>query len=294
MTGSRRDFLKTAGVVTASLVGARSVRGSSTSELDPDRLGVLVDTTLCIGCRKCEWACNDANSLPNQHITFFDDQLVLQEQRRLTDTQFTVVNRYEGKGPEGRPLDVKIQCMHCEQPACVSVCIVGSLEKQPNGPVTYDEWKCIGCRYCMVACPFQVPAYEYGNALTPRVMKCPLCISLLEEGKLPACVEICPKEALTFGQREDLLKYAHEKIRHFPERYVDHLYGEKEVGGTSWLYLSSAPFTDIGFPNLPETSPTKYTESVQHGIFKWFNGPILLFGLLGLLMRLTEKRESHD
>jgi len=291
---NRRDFLKTAGVLTASLAGARRAKASSTEKLDPDRLGVLVDTTLCIGCRKCEFACNDVNGLPNQPIITFDDKSVFVEQRRLTDTQFTVVNRYEGKGFEGRPLDVKIQCMHCEQPTCVSACIVGALEKQPNGPVTYDTWKCIGCRYCMVACPFQVPAYEYDNALTPRVMKCPLCFAQLEEGKLPGCVDICPEEALTFGRRKDLLELAQEKIRRFPERYLDHIYGEKEVGGTSWLYLSSVPFTEIGFPELPETNPIEYTEPVQHGIFKWFNGPILLFGLLGLLMRLTERRDSHD
>ncbi len=291
---NRRNFLKTAGVLTASLAGVESARGSSKGELNPDRYGVLVDTTLCIGCRKCEFACNDVNGLPNQPIINFDDKSVFSEQRRLTDTQYTVVNRYEGKGPDNLPLDVKIQCLHCEQPACVSACIVGALEKQPNGAVTYDVWKCIGCRYCMVACPFQVPAYEYNDALTPRVMKCTLCFTRLEEGKFPGCVEICPEEALTFGRREDLLELAREKIHRFPERYVDHIYGEKEVGGTSWLYLTSVPFSEIGFPELPEKSPIEYTEPVQHGIFKWFNGPILLFGLLGLLMRLTKRRESND
>lgn len=291
---NRRDFLKTAGIVTASLIGADSVNASTTKTLDSDRIGVLVDTTLCIGCRKCEYACNDVNGLPNQPISNFDDKSVFAEERRLTDTQFTVVNRYKGKGSESRPLDVKIQCMHCEDPACTSACIVGALEKHSNGPVTYDAWKCIGCRYCMVACPFQVPAYEYDEALTPRVMKCTFCFSRLNEGKLPGCVDICPEEALAFGRRDDLLIYAREKIYRFPERYIDHIYGEKEVAGTSWLYLASVPFTNLGFPDLPETSPTKYTEPVQHGIFKWFNVPILLFGLMGLLMRLTGRKESDD
>lgn len=290
----RRTFLKLLGATVASLVGARRSDASPVTVLDTDRFGVLVDLTQCIGCRKCEWACNDVNGLPNQPITSFDDQSVLSQFRRPTATQYTVVNRFEEKGVNGLPLDVKVQCMHCEDAACVSACLVRALEKHPKGPVTYDAWKCIGCRYCMVACPFQVPAYEYTDALTPRVMKCTFCLSRLEGEQLPACVEICPKEALLFGPRDELLELAHEKIKVFPERYVDQVYGEREVGGTSWLYLASAPFSHIGFPELPEISPTKYTEPVQHGIFKWFNGPILLFGLLGLLMRLTDRRESCD
>ncbi len=289
---NRRDFLKTVGVVTGAFAGLDSADASTKKTLDTDRIGVLVDTTLCIGCRKCEYACNDVNNLPNYPLESFDDKSVFVEERRLTATQFTVVNRYEKKGFDNRPLDIKIQCMHCEDPACVSACIVGALEKKPNGPVSYDAWKCIGCRYCMVACPFQVPAYEYDDAFTPRVMKCTLCSSRVDEGKAPGCVEMCPEEALAFGKRDDLLKHARGKFNRYPERYEDHIYGEKEVGGTSWLYLASAPFNEIGFPNLPEESPTKYTEPVQHGIFKWFNGPLLLFGLMGLLMRLTDKEKS--
>ena len=129
--------------------------------------------------------------------------------------------------------------MHCNQPACVSACIVGALKKNRIGSVDYDAWKCIGCRYCMVACPFQIPAYEYNEALKPRVMKCTFCVDRLEEGKQAGVrVGICPNEALTFGTREQLIDLAKERIKANPELYFDHVYGEKEVGGTSWMYLA--------------------------------------------------------
>ncbi len=205
------------------------------------------------------------------------------------------MNSYTGKGYGGNDLNVKVQCMHCEHPACVSACIVGALKKDPKGPVHYDPDVCIGCRYCMIACPFQIPAYEYEKALTPRVMKCTMCFErTIKNNQVPACVEICPTEAILFGKRKDLLKIAHERIRTNPNRYVDHIYGEYEVGGTSWMYLSNQQFTDIGFPELGNKSPAQLTESIQHGIFKGFTGPVLLFGLLGIIMKVMQKDETDE
>lgn len=292
---TRRDFLKWMGVGAGSLVINSEVSAESARDLDPDRYGVLSDLTLCIGCRRCEWACAEENGLPNQPLKTIDDPSVFKEFRRPTPTQYTVVNRYPEKNVNGKPLDVKVQCMHCEHPACVSACIVGALEKDSMGPVKYDTWKCIGCRYCMVACPFQIPTYEYENALTPEVQKCTLCFTrTIEEGRRPACVDICPRESIIFGKRRELLEIAHERIRRHPDRYVDHVYGEQEAGGTSWLYLSSAPFEDVGLPELSPRDPAAMTEKIQHGIFKGFTGPIMLFGFLSILMKLFRKEESHE
>ena len=291
----RREFLKTLVVASGSLAGVSSLKASNNDKLNPDRFGVLSDLTYCVGCRKCEWACNEANELPNQPLDSFSDTSVFENMRRPTSKKYTVVNSYADKGLDGGDLNVKIQCMHCEHPACVSACIVGALQKHPDGPVTYNVSACIGCRYCMIACPFQIPAYEYEKVLTPQVRKCTLCFErTIENGQLPACVEVCPTEAIVFGHRKDLLELAHERIRKNPDKYIDHVYGEYEVGGTSWMYLSNQPFSDIGFPELDEKSPAQLTESIQHGIFKGFAGPIMLFGLLSIIMKVMKKEEENE
>ncbi len=204
----RRDFLKLTAAASTALIGGEALAaGHKAAEASPDAVGVLIDTTICIGCRKCEWACNQINKLPSQDIKAFDDKSVFGVHRRPTDAAYTIVNTYpDAKAPEKQRY-IKIQCMHCVDPACASACIVGAFRKTDKGPVTYDAWKCMGCRYCMVACPFQIPAYEYKNALTPQVRKCMFCSErVINEGKKPACVEICPNEALTFGTRRELLE----------------------------------------------------------------------------------------
>jgi len=291
----RREFLKTLAVASGTLAGVSSLKASETNNLNPDRFGVLTDLTYCIGCRRCEWACNEENDLPNQPLDSFSDTSVFEEYRRPTSEQYTVVNSFADKGLDGGALNVKVQCMHCEHPPCVSACIVGALKKHPDGPVSYDASACIGCRYCIIACPFQIPTYEYEKALTPQVRKCTLCFDrTIENGKLPACVEVCPTEAIIFGKREDLIDIAHDRIKKHPDKYIDHVYGEREVGGTSWMYLSNQPFSEIGFPELGDKSPAETTESIQHGIFKGFSGPIMLFGLLGIIMKVMKKEEENE
>jgi ferredoxin len=181
----------------------------------------------------------------------------------------------------------------------VSACIVGALTKEKNGPVVYDAGKCIGCRYCMVACPFQVPAYEYQNALTPEVRKCTFCFETIKkEGGLPACAQICPREVMTFGKRSDLLELARWKMKSSPGKYVDHVYGEHEVGGTSWLYLAGEPFNTLGFPTLDPKAPPRLTEAIQHGLFQYFAAPVILYVLLGGIMWFTgfnrERQEKQE
>ena len=207
----------------------------------PESFGVLFDSTKCIGCRKCEAACNKVNELPAQPVPF-DDLTVMDKRRRTHHDTFTVVNKY---AVGDKPVYRKQQCNHCLEPACASACFVGAFKKDKTGAVSYDASKCVGCRYCMIACPFEIPTYEYHDPVTPRVRKCTLCQPRIEEGKLPGCVEDCPKGALVFGRRDDLLAIARERIRKHPDMYLDHIYGENEMGGTSWLYISGAPFTQM-------------------------------------------------
>jgi len=278
---SRREFFKrTAVVAGATLIGsstnahAQNVANSKNWKLWEERsaapapgehYGVLVDTTRCIGCRRCEWACNEWNKNPNRPIKEFEASVnqkksVFNEVRRMHAENFTVVNRYVSS-KDGKPIYVKRQCMQCEEPGCLSACFVDAFRKTAEGSVLYNPHVCIGCRYCMLACPFDVPGYEYNEPLNPQVTKCTMCYDrITKEGGVPACVEICPAEALRFGGRSELINVAHERIRNNPGKYVDHIYGEHEVGGTSWLYLSSVPFdeiglrTDIGKTPIPKTS----------------------------------------
>lgn len=291
----RRDFLITAGTAATAVACSSPARADSSKTATDydDAWGVLVDTVVCIGCRKCEWACNQEHKLSTQDLKAYEDKSVFGEHRRPHANSHTVVNRFIDRTDPRRQWTIKVQCMHCNQPACVSACIVGALQKDPRGPVTYDAWKCIGCRYCMVACPFQVPAYEYHEALAPQVRKCTFCLHRLEKGQPPACVAICPNEAMVFGRRHDLIEVAKGRIHQRPGRYVNHVYGEHEAGGTSWLYLAAADFTNSELPQLSSEPLPETTEAIQHGIFKSFVPPLALYALLGLIMNTTRKKPGH-
>lgn len=292
MNLSRRAFLRAAGAGTLGVAVAEASDRNAYAA-PPNALAMLIDTTHCVGCRQCEWACARQHGLTDLPVKAFEDTSVFQEERRMTDRSLTVVNRYPNPKEPTKPIHVKFQCMHCNAPACASACLVGALRKTAQGPVTYDAFKCMGCRYCMVACPFQVPAYEYGNAFTPRVRKCDLCVERIDrEGGIPACVEICPLNCIKFGPRATLLEWAHHAITENPERYVPHVYGEQEVGGTSVFYLASRAFGDIGLLDLGEAPIPKLTETLQHSIFKYGLPPAMLFGLLGCAMWVMKERDT--
>ena len=292
---SRRDFLKTAALVGTTVAGLSSkTKAAPSNILSEDRMGVLVDTTVCIGCRKCEWACRTAHDLETPSIETYDNRAVFDEKRRPDSTALTVVNEYT-KGKFGElPIDVKVQCMHCDHPACVSACIVGAFSKLENGSVIWNGDKCIGCRYCMVACPFQVPAFEFEKALKPDIKKCDFCFERTAEGKLPACTEICPVEAITYGRREDILKAAHQKIKNYPNRYIDRVFGEYEVGGTSWVYLASKEFEKLDFPKLGRDEAPGVSEAIQHGVFAYFVPPVALYALLGGVMWINKNKKQTE
>lgn len=296
---NRRSFLRLGAATAAGGAVPASARETAADpSVAQDYAAVLVDTTLCIGCRKCEEACNRRNHLPRTADSFSDRE-VLHTFRRPSEDAFTVVNRFSGSpSPDQAELPMtfaKVQCMHCLIPSCVSACIVGALTKAPDGAVVYDPTICIGCRYCMVACPFEVLAYQYHTALAPKVRKCELCTGTTPRGGAdPACAAACPTEALVFGRRADLLAIAHHRLEERPDRYQPHVYGEHEVGGTGWLYLTGRPVTEIGLLELPDEAPALRTEAIQHGIFKFGILPVALYGALAGIMWMNHRRGADD
>lgn len=254
---SRREFLKTAGAGVAAAAASCVLAGPAGPALaaaDPPSQatwGMLIDVTRCTGCQSCALACKKAQNRPNPTV----------EPQRLSSEAYTFIDVRPGESRD-EPLNVKRQCMHCLHPACASACTVGALHKTETGPVVYDSQKCIGCRYCQYACPFGVPTYDWNNPLG-LIHKCQMCASRLSEGELPACVAACPAGALRFGRRSDLLMQAHAQIRSNVGRYVDHVYGETEAGGTSVLYLAGAPFSQLGLPALDGKPISEQAEAVM-------------------------------
>jgi len=253
----RRRFLKVLGA--AGLTAALTPEALAAAEAEGDPYGVLVDTTVCVGCKTCERVCAEAHGLPEPPEGYHAS---------TTESQLSTVDMYE---TEDERVDmgmvfVKRQCMHCLQPACASACLTRAMLKTDEGPVIWRSNKCMGCRYCMISCPFDMPKFEYDSP-APHIRKCDLCAPRLARGELPACVENCPAGALTFGRRSELLAEAHKRIAESPEVYVHHIYGEREAGGTSWLYLAATPFEDLGFPRDLETySYPALTKEFLYGV----------------------------
>lgn len=264
MNLSRRDFLKICGAGAVTLgVGAKfapPALGTGTRNVPITHKpgnGVLIDASACVGCKSCQRACKLANNLPS------DGRETTLSATTLTVVDFKNISPKVDQ-PEIKP--VKRQCMHCDNPACVSVCPVGALVKTESGAVTYDADKCIGCRYCMMACPFGVPKYDW-NSPNPKINKCAQACMANGKATSPACVQACPVKALAYGSREELLATAHARIAQNPSKYVNHVYGENEIGGTSMLYLSSVPFEQLGFrTDLPSEPLPSLTWAVQEKI----------------------------
>ena len=203
---------------------------------------MLIDTTRCIGCRACQVACKSWHELEGKPTTFSD---TWSNPRFMDSRNYTrVIFREVAKGDNLNWYFIKRQCMHCLDPACESVCPVGALVKLKEGPVVYDDGKCIGCRYCMMACPFQVPKFQWESAV-PLVRKCDFCADRLQAGLNPSCTATCPTGTLIYGERADLLKEAHRRLGAHPDKYYPEVYGEKIVGGTSVLYLTPVSFTEL-------------------------------------------------
>ena len=288
MTLTRRGFI---GGALGSAAAAATAEAGTVRHFEghPGRFGLLHDTTLCVGCRSCEVACKEVNGLPPVTVPV-DDPGVFDTVRRTTDTSLTVVNRYLEADEEHGTVYRKLQCMHCNEPCCATVCPCHAFEKTPEGPVLYHPELCMGCRYCVMACPYYALAYEYEDPLTPKVMRCTMCYDRILEGKQPGCAEACPMGAITFGRREDLIRVARERIRKFPNRYVDHVFGEHEFGGTSWLVLSGVPFGELGMDEGLTTEPLPAIATSYLGVV-----PLVITIYPGLLLGMyafSKRREA--
>ncbi|UCB43654.1 MAG: 4Fe-4S dicluster domain-containing protein [Dehalococcoidales bacterium] len=235
---------------------------------------VLCDANKCIGCRACQVACKQWNEMPGETTTNTGsyENPPKTTAYTLTKVHFSEAD-YDGKF---HWVFTKIQCMHCEHPACAAACLVGAFQKTEEGPVLYDDHKCIGCRYCMVACPFGIPAYQWDDP-TPWVRKCTFCADRQTGGLKPACVTACPSGALKFSERDALIAEAHQRIAAEPSKYVNHVYGEEEVGGTSWLYLSPVPFDMLGMPVVGSEAVTVNVERAMGAV------PPVLVGVAALM-----------
>ena len=274
MNLTRRNFLKVCGASAATLgIGAKMPPPITPPGPNPAPISrnwdysVLFDANRCIGCKLCQITCKQVNNLPA------DNNVVSLSATTLSLIDFKNISPTASK-PVIKP--VKRQCMHCEEPACVSVCPVGALYKKENGVVAYDADKCIGCRYCMTACPFDVPKYNWDSA-NPKINKC--AAQCLDDGTrtMPACVQVCPVQALQYGKRDQLLALAHDRIDKNRDKYVGTIYGEKEIGGTSWLYVSGVPFDQLGFrTDLGETPMPQYTANIMERM-PWIIGAIVTF-----------------
>ncbi|MBI3950455.1 MAG: 4Fe-4S dicluster domain-containing protein [Acidobacteria bacterium] len=246
--------------------------------MNQKKKGILFDSTLCIGCGACYEACKEKNHLP-QTNGFLKDE--------LSDKTYTIVKKRSGRF-------VRQMCMHCENPTCASVCPVIALEKTAAGPVIYHEDRCMGCRYCMQACPFNVPKYEWSE-LQPRVRKCTMCYDRVTAGLPTACAEVCPTGATKFGNRDELIEEARSRIRAQPAHYVNHIYGVEEVGGTSVLLLSDVPIEQLGYrTDLSKVPLPMLTWNVLQKIPNFVAvGSVLLGGIWWITNRRIEVQRAE-
>lgn len=316
---TRRDFLKgvlaggaavTAGAVTEPAIARE------TKKRPPDGLGLLYDATLCVGCKACVAACKEANKNPAEFSTV----------DKLWDTPldtsgytFNIIKMYRNGTMDAKDQEtngyafMKVSCMHCADPSCVSACPVSAMTKDPvTGVVGYDADACIGCRYCVAACPFGIPKYQYDSP-TGKIGKCELCRHRYKDGHYSACAEVCPTGATLYGKTSDLLAEAKRRLamkpgepNRFPRgkiggpdqsyetpagKYLQHVYGEKEYGGTQVLKLSGVTFEKVGMPNLPEDAAAALSETIQHTLY---GNLIMPFAVLGAMTYVAKRNVKPD
>lgn len=288
MRADRRALLK--GLAAAATMTVVSTPAMARTRKTPpsDAVGLLYDSTKCVGCQACTVACKKANNMPPDATSYggglYDAPLSLNERTK------SIIQLYR-EGEEHA--FVKKQCMHCVDPGCVGACMLGAMHKGKFGVVEWDASRCIGCRYCQMACPFNVAKFEWTKA-APKIVKCELCKHRLAEGKIPACAEVCPRGAVIYGKYDELLDEAHRRLREKPNDYVQKVYGEKELGGTQVLYLANVEFEKLGF-RFDDTAPVpEVQQTVQHGIYKGFAAPVALYALLGAVMFRNRRAEGKE
>ena len=256
MSINRRGFFGLLGATGITLAIGKNTFASPKDKSNVEFFGVLYDSTRCVGCRTCEYECAAAHALP-------EPLSEVEPIRKTNETCNTVVNTFQTTKGE---VYIKRQCMHCNEPACDAACLTQAMHKNETGPVTWNGDKCMGCRYCMVSCPFDSPKFEF-HSTNPKIQKCDMCIDRQKAGEKPVCVTNCPNDALMFGTRRDLIKEARRRIYEKPDLYTDHIYGEHEVGGTGWLYLSPVPFEELGMnTNLQQSSYPSLTKGFLYSV----------------------------
>ncbi len=318
---SRRTFLKSlvasgAAVATASVAPPALARDSY--ERSPGALGLLYDATLCVGCKACVAACKEVNKNPAEFSTA----------DRLWDTPldtsgytFNLIKMYRNGTMETKDSEVdgfafmKTSCMQCADPSCVSACPVSAMTKDPvTGIVAYDADACVGCRYCVVACPFGIPKYQYDSP-TGKIGKCELCRHRMKDGHYAACAEVCPTGATLYGKTSDLLAEAKRRLALAPGsvttyprgrlggpdqsyegpvgKYIKHVYGEKEYGGTQVLKLSAVSFPKVGMPDLPPNASAATSETIQHTLYGGLAMPLVVLGALTVVAKKFVRPEDE-
>ena len=279
MSINRRNFFKTMGVAGLTLAGVQSSGAPVKDENETEFHGILYDATICIGCRACENACAKAHNFPVP-----EDELQAGVARKTSVTQRCAINSYETSAGQAY---VRNQCMHCNEPACASACLTQAMFKTKEGPVVWREDKCMGCRYCMLSCPFDVPKFDYAST-NPKIEKCDMCHDRILQGEIPVCVETCG-DALYFGTRRELIAEARRRIAESPDAYIHQIFGERVAGGTGALYLSPVAFDEVGFdPRIQNSSYPALTKGFLYSV------PAVFVLLPSLLLGMHEATKSNQ
>jgi len=290
---SRRNVLKGLAAAGAAVAVSDASASEAKYHQNPDDVGMLFDSTLCVGCRACQSACKVRNNLPAD--TRESSGGVYDAPLDLNGSTKNIIKLASGEG--GSSTYMKMQCLHCIDSACISVCMAGALHKVAGGITAYNAATCVGCRYCQIGCPFNVPKYEWSKSLPitqdPKIVKCELC---RHDKRGPACTEVCPRGAVIYGKRSDLLAEAKRRVASAPGKYFqDKVYGELDGGGTNVLYLSptAVSFTALGLPVLPSEPLPALSENVQHTTYKWGLAPLALYTALTVVQLRSRKADEQ-
>jgi len=290
---TRRNVLKGMAAAGAAVVASDASASEGKYHSSPDDVGMLFDSTLCVGCRACQSACKVRNNLVTD--TREASGGVYDAPLDLNGSTKNVIKLATGEG--GASTYMKMQCMHCIDSACISVCMAGALHKVAGGITAYNAATCVGCRYCQIGCPFNVPKFEWSKSLPvvedPKIVKCELC---RHDKRGPACCEVCPRGAVIYGKKDALLADAKNRVKMNPGKYFqDKVYGEKDGGGTNVLYLTpkDVSFTALGLPVLPDEPLAHLSENVQHTTYKYGLAPIALYTALTVVQLRARKTEGQ-
>ncbi len=318
----RRKFFKASAAGAAALAAGAAAcpaLARENKQLPPEAVGLLYDATLCVGCKACVAACKEANGMPPE---FSAQEQLWDTPLDLSGKTLNVIKVYRDGAADKKDVEAggyafaKKSCLHCVDPSCVSACPVSAMTKdEKTGVVSYDKDACIGCRYCVAACPFGVPRFTYDKAL-PQISKCQLCQHRWKDGKYAACAEVCPTGATLYGTVADIQKEiarrkglkpgaqamfprgklggADQSYPNVVGKYVDHVYGEKELGGTQLMMLSGVPFEKLGYPQLPERSFAAQSETLQHTLYGGLIAPLAFLGVLTYVAKRNVKPEEEE